>query len=246
MSWLANNLWAYWLTIGIGWIILFAIAETYAIAKREETLSAFVWGVSTAFPPIIFLAGMVIGGLCVHFWWHWCPAGSFSTGAIFDLLVSPAHAETIVASSGADAQPLVQLIYSYLGPVAIALLLWFVRQAVAAWDRFVNRHAVLAKLSIDAAHNAVIVAAVSRQASSLVADGKVVVSGLTIRAEPVALDAAVHAAEIAAPDALAYFRITPDEVAKRIVDALPHVQAVAQLQAQSGGVPAAVVTSTAK
>ena len=54
--------------------ILFLLGyEFFALAKGYETLSHAVWQVSQGWPIFPFLAGMVIGGLAVHFWWFWNP-----------------------------------------------------------------------------------------------------------------------------------------------------------------------------
>lgn len=73
----------------LGWAT-FAYFEYKGMENKHEsvvgymTLSYFTWRVTQAFPPAIFLMGLGIGlfwgGLMVHFWWHWCPAGSVSIG----------------------------------------------------------------------------------------------------------------------------------------------------------------------
>jgi len=58
--------WPAW----IGAIALtFAVAEGWAIEHNEMTLSAFVWWLSAAFPPIPYIAGFLAGFLTCHFWW---------------------------------------------------------------------------------------------------------------------------------------------------------------------------------
>lgn len=65
--------------IWLAWILLlivsFAIIEGIAIARGKTTLSRFTMVCTTAFPPLIYLLGVLSGGLAVHFWWHWCPTG---------------------------------------------------------------------------------------------------------------------------------------------------------------------------
>lgn len=86
------NLWIIWplgitLWLTIGWVV-FSIFEYLGIkhddTKGYITLSYFVWRVTQAWPPSMFLLGFSVGGfwcgLAVHFWWHWCPAGSISVG----------------------------------------------------------------------------------------------------------------------------------------------------------------------
>lgn len=75
-----------WLTIG--WVA-FAYFEWKGLGHDHAagyiTLSYFVYRVTKAWPPAIFLMGLGVGGfwvgLAVHFWWHWCPDG-LSVGEI--------------------------------------------------------------------------------------------------------------------------------------------------------------------
>jgi hypothetical protein len=81
---LGISLWLF-----LGWAF-FALFEARGIKHNNTggyvTLSYFVWRVTSAWPPSIFLLGLSLGlfwgGLAVHFWWHWCPAGSVSIGAL--------------------------------------------------------------------------------------------------------------------------------------------------------------------
>lgn len=74
--------------LAIGWAG-FAWRETLGIEHKGSaaghiTLSYWTYRVTQAWPPAIFLIGLFVGmfwgGLMVHFWWHWCPAGSISVG----------------------------------------------------------------------------------------------------------------------------------------------------------------------
>jgi hypothetical protein len=62
-----------------GWIVLslaaFAGLEFWAISAGRKTFSRYVWDFSREWPPVIFLAGLVVGGLAIHFWWicQGCP-----------------------------------------------------------------------------------------------------------------------------------------------------------------------------
>jgi hypothetical protein len=86
------NYWFVW-PVGIAvWLIvgwsLFAYFEAKALRPQhtpnQVTLSFFVYTVASKFPLSILLAGLMvglfIGGLGVHFLWHWCPPGSISAG----------------------------------------------------------------------------------------------------------------------------------------------------------------------
>lgn len=58
--------------VWVGWFLLvlisFAAIETFAIKTKRATLSASVWKLSKAFPPLPWVIGNVTGGLAVHFW----------------------------------------------------------------------------------------------------------------------------------------------------------------------------------
>ena len=69
--------WTCWLVF---FILLFAVGETYALRKGKLTLSRWVYDASSKFPLLMVFYGMVFGGLAVHFFWHWCPAGGCGTG----------------------------------------------------------------------------------------------------------------------------------------------------------------------
>ena len=62
-----------WLSWILSIIVTFALLESYALARNKLTLSRLTYNISEAWPPIIFTLGVVVGGLVVHFWWHWCP-----------------------------------------------------------------------------------------------------------------------------------------------------------------------------
>jgi len=72
-----GTVWALWLAAFVG---AFAILEGYAIKSGRATLSLSTWRLFQKWPLIAVVFGMVFGGLAVHFFWHWCPAGSVSAG----------------------------------------------------------------------------------------------------------------------------------------------------------------------
>lgn len=75
------NMDLYWLAVTVGCLllfaVLFAIGERYAIKRGKKTLSRWVYDINQAWPLFGFalglFAGLLIGGLSVHFFWHWCP-----------------------------------------------------------------------------------------------------------------------------------------------------------------------------
>ena len=66
MNWKWATAWTVWLVI---LVVSFGFLEGYAIHTGGTTLSAYVWHLSKGWPPLPFVAGLVAGGLAVHFWW---------------------------------------------------------------------------------------------------------------------------------------------------------------------------------
>lgn len=69
-------------------IVFFAWFEAKAFnhPERANTLSHAVYTIGARWPLSIFIMGMFCGGLAVHFFWHWCPVGSISTGQLLSPL----------------------------------------------------------------------------------------------------------------------------------------------------------------
>ena len=64
-------LWLIWLLV---LIIGFAVIEGAALRSgTPSTLSDFTVWLSHVWGPLPFVLGIVVGGLGVHFWWHWTP-----------------------------------------------------------------------------------------------------------------------------------------------------------------------------
>jgi hypothetical protein len=63
-------------------IVFFAVFETYALRHpdRQNTLSMAIYTLGSKWPLSIFIMGMFCGALATHFFWHYCPPGSVSTG----------------------------------------------------------------------------------------------------------------------------------------------------------------------
>lgn len=55
--------------------------EGWALATHHQSLSQAMVQLTTAWPPLMVLIGMVMGGLTVHFWWRWSPNGGQGPGA---------------------------------------------------------------------------------------------------------------------------------------------------------------------
>lgn len=65
-----NAEWVLW------WLFIFGSftvleARAFAHPERANTLSRFMATVGAKFPLSIGMIGMVLGGLMVHFFWHW-------------------------------------------------------------------------------------------------------------------------------------------------------------------------------
>lgn len=77
MDWL----WIYWPSaLAFIAFVLFAIPEYFAIKKNGPTFSLFMYTLARRWPLWTFFWGVLVGGLAVHFNWHWCPPGSVSGG----------------------------------------------------------------------------------------------------------------------------------------------------------------------
>lgn len=63
-----------WIIWGLLIIITFWCLEAFAFKHpdREWTLSKSVAYLGQRWPLSIFIQGLVVGGLAVHFFWHWC------------------------------------------------------------------------------------------------------------------------------------------------------------------------------
>lgn len=92
-------------------------------------------------------------------------------------------------------------------------------------------------VSIDAEHRDALTSFAQRQASSLVADGKVAIQGKAVTVDNAALANAANQALIMIPDVLKHFGITPNGIADRIKDAIPQVPAAAPAIAESVAIP---------
>jgi hypothetical protein len=75
----AGWLWVYWpFALALIAIVLFGVPEAVAFRSKTAgpTFSRFMWHMHQKFPFWTLAWGMLIGGLAVHFLWHWCPDGA--------------------------------------------------------------------------------------------------------------------------------------------------------------------------
>jgi hypothetical protein len=77
-----------WIFGALGAIGFFAIFEARAFRHpdRANTLSHAVYTIGSKWPLSIWIMGAFCGSLATHFFWHWCPDGSISTGMLRVLL----------------------------------------------------------------------------------------------------------------------------------------------------------------
>lgn len=71
---------AGWTALIVGAVAIFVVMESYALMRPDPddgiTLSRYVWEISQAWPPVIFILGWISGLLTSHFWWRWSPEDS--------------------------------------------------------------------------------------------------------------------------------------------------------------------------
>jgi hypothetical protein len=68
---LRENTWYDWVWVAylLGVFVLFGVLEGVALHCGYDTLSAWVWRVSRAWPPFGWLVGVVVGFLAAHLFW---------------------------------------------------------------------------------------------------------------------------------------------------------------------------------
>jgi hypothetical protein len=73
-----------WIVGTILAILFFVYFERRAFnhPQRQSTLSRFIYTIGSRWPLSIFIMGQFSGGLAVHFFWHFCPAGSVTFGIL--------------------------------------------------------------------------------------------------------------------------------------------------------------------
>ena len=64
--------WSAWLIV---LVLSFAAFEFYALYTNRTSLSRYVWNMTQAWPPFGWVAGVITGGLAMHFFWvcQGCP-----------------------------------------------------------------------------------------------------------------------------------------------------------------------------
>ena len=72
MTW--HLIWAAWILFCIA---SFGILEGMALTRQGGvSLSQSMYDATQVWPLLPVLFGIVMGGLTVHFWWHWIPSES--------------------------------------------------------------------------------------------------------------------------------------------------------------------------
>lgn len=146
--------------------------------------------------------------------------------------VAPAHAADNAISFGPlvdTVKPFVDTLIGGILTTVVGWVLYFVKQKTS--------------ISIDDSMRDAFLTWAKGQASSLVADGAVKVSGLQVTVQSPALAAAANTIFRLVPDAAKHFGITPELAAQKIVDMIPHVPTVAATtQAQASAAASAANT----
>lgn len=89
------------------------------------------------------------------------------------------------------------------------------------------------KIDIDEKHRDALTAFLQNQAGALLSAGAVKMDGIKVNVDSGMLALAANQAISRIPDAAKHFGLTPDVVAKKIVEAIPQIAAGAQIIAQS-------------
>jgi hypothetical protein len=76
-----NTPWIIGTVIAIAFFAYFE-KRAFDFPNSQNTLSRWIYDIGKNWPLSIWLMGMGSGGLAVHFFWHWCPPGSISTGML--------------------------------------------------------------------------------------------------------------------------------------------------------------------
>ena len=73
-----------WIILTLLAIAAFAYFEARAFRHpdRQNSLSRWIYDLGAKWPLSIWIMGFFAGMLATHFFWHWCPPGSISTGAL--------------------------------------------------------------------------------------------------------------------------------------------------------------------
>lgn len=137
-----------------------------------------------------------------------------SGGGVID--ISPAFADWL--------QPYVQAVTNALLAAALGYALTWLR---THWN-----------INLDDKQRAALTIALQNQAGSLIADGKVKISGGKVDVHSEALATAATDLMKSVPAAALHFGLTPDFVAARIVDSIPQIAAGAAMIAQHAAAPA--------
>lgn len=73
LNFFVQNMMWYWALWLLGIVITFAVPEGIAIWKHGTTFSQFMATMQYEWPLWMYVWGVLMGGLAVHFFWHWVP-----------------------------------------------------------------------------------------------------------------------------------------------------------------------------
>lgn len=137
----------------------------------------------------------------------------------------------VLSTDSAFAQSFINVgqAFGWLEPYINSIVAALITVAVG-WVLYTLKNKL--NISIDDSMRLALETFLKNQAASLVADGAVKLKGTQINVSSPALAAAANSAGALIPDTMNHFGLTPEVIQAKIVDALPHVPAVAQAQAQ--------------
>lgn len=139
----------------------------------------------------------------------------------FVAVTTTAYAQgTTVAIDHTWAESIRDMAVTVVGAATTAFLGW-----VAYWIK------LKFGVDIEAKHREAIANFITRQASGLLAQGAVKLEGVKVDVKSEALANVARVALSAIPDALAFFNLTTNDIARMIVDVIPKQPAVATAQA---------------
>lgn len=119
-----------------------------------------------------------------------------------------------------------QVVAPYIGAILNALIVFAVGW-LGTWMR------TRFKIDIDQKHRDTLTTFLENQAGALLASGAVRLDGLKIAVDSNMLALAANQAISRIPDAAKHFGLTPDVVARKIIEAIPQTPAGAQIVAQA-------------
>jgi hypothetical protein len=74
-----NTPWIIGLILAVAFFAYFE-KRAFDFPNSQNTLSRAIYNIGQSWPLSIWIMGLFAGSLATHFFWHFCPPGSLSTG----------------------------------------------------------------------------------------------------------------------------------------------------------------------